>query len=86
MRNDCVFLPEVDELSSAAVHQTTPFVTSEPDDPRAGWPGDDVAMWPIASVRCLAAIRPELTVKATCQRHYSTDAIDPYRKSQAEQD
>ena len=35
-----------------------------------------VHTWPEASVRCLAAIRPELGVKPTCQDG-PTDAIDP---------
>ena len=36
----------------------------------------DLVLWPEASVRCVAAIRPELGVKPTCQDS-STDAIDP---------
>ena len=42
--------------------------------------GDDiVGCWPEASVRCLAAIRPELGIKPTCQDG-PTDAINPLRK------
>ena len=36
----------------------------------------DVSCWPEASVRCIAAIRPESGVKPTCQDS-STDAVDP---------
>jgi hypothetical protein len=39
----------------------------------------EVCCWPEASVRRLAAIRPELGVKPTCQDG-STDAFDPLRK------
>jgi hypothetical protein len=35
--------------------------------------------WPEASVRCLAAIRPESGVKPTCRDSW-TDAFDPKRK------
>jgi hypothetical protein len=38
------------------------------------------AIWPEASVRCLAAIRPESGVKPTC-RDGPTDAIDPEQTS-----
>jgi hypothetical protein len=38
--------------------------------------GRNVSSWPEASVRCVAAIRPESGVKPTC-RHRSNDAIDP---------
>ena len=38
----------------------------------------DVADWPEASVRCLAAIRPESGVKPTC-RDSRTEAFDPKR-------
>jgi hypothetical protein len=37
---------------------------------------DQVAFWPEASVRCLAAIRPESGVKPTCRDSW-TDAFDP---------
>jgi hypothetical protein len=39
-----------------------------------------VRFWPEASVRCLAAIRPESGVKPTCRDSW-TDAIDPKRIS-----
>ena len=39
-----------------------------------------VHTWPKTSVRCLAAIRPELGVKPTCQDR-SSDAIDPFGTS-----
>ena len=38
--------------------------------------GRDVAFWPEASVRCLAAMRPKSGVKPTCQDS-SADAFDP---------
>ena len=44
-------------------------------------PRPDVSNWPeasVSSVRCAAAIRPELGVKPTCQDS-STDAFDPNR-------
>src|SRR5688572_13258358 len=37
----------------------------------------DARCWPVSTVRGKAAIRPESGVKATCQGHCSTDAIDP---------
>jgi len=39
--------------------------------------------WPIASVRCDAAIRPVLRVKRTRREHRETDAVDPTRTSMA---
>src|ERR1700731_3669483 len=44
--------------------------------PRSGLERSDFVHWPEASGRCLAAIRPELGVKPTCQDG-PTDAIDP---------
>jgi hypothetical protein len=39
----------------------------------------DLRLWPGASVRCVATIRPKSEVKPTCQNS-STDAFDPTRR------
>ncbi len=43
--------------------------------------GNNVGDWLEASVRCVAAIRPESEVKPT-YRHRSIDAIDPTETSE----